>query len=82
MAELDSVLESFEVVKLRTGAGKKKLARALAENDVAPALDRPGRPCYVAQVVGHTALLYRRRAGDVVVDLESLRKDPGMDLLA
>jgi len=45
-------------------------------------LDRPNRPCFVAQVVGHTALLYRRRAGDVVVDLESLRKDPGMDLLA
>ena len=82
LAELDAVLESFEVVKLRTGAGKKKLARALAENEVAPALDRPNRPCYVAQVVGHTALLYRRRAGDAVVDLESLRKDPGMDLLA
>ena len=82
LAELDAVLESFELVKLKTGAGKKKLARALAENDVAPFLDRPGRPCYVAQVVGHTALLYRRREGEVVVDLEALRRDPGMDLLA
>ena len=82
LAELDAVLESFELVKLKTGAGKKKLARALAENEVAPFLDRPGRPCYVAQVVGHTALLYRRRDGAVVVDLEALRRDPGMDLLA
>ena len=82
LAELDAVLESFELVKLKTGAGKKKLARALAENDVVPFLDRPGRPCYVAQVVGHTALLYRRRDGEVVVDLEALRRDPGMDLLA
>ncbi len=82
LAELDAVLESFELVKVKTGAGKKKLARSLAENDVAPFLDRPGRPCYVAQVVGHTALLYRRRDGAVVVDLEALRRDPGMDLLA
>ena len=34
LAELDAVLESFELVKLRTGAGKKKAARALAENEV------------------------------------------------
>ena len=64
-----------------TGAGKKKAARALAEHEAAPALDQPGRPCYVAQVMGHTALLYRRRTGKAVVDLESLKKSDPNDLL-
>ena len=67
---------------MRTGAGKKKEARRLAEETLAPALDRADRPCYVAQVVGHTALLYRRRAGPPVVDLEALRKGDPNDLLA
>jgi len=81
LAELDLVLEANELVKVKTGAGKKKAARALAEHEAAPALDRPGRPCYVAQVVGHTALLYRRCAGKAVVGLESLKKSDPNDLL-
>ena len=79
---LDAALEAHELVKVRTGADKKKEARRLAEEELAPALDRANRPCYVAQVGGHTALLYRRRDGSPVVDLEALKRADPNDLLA
>ena len=53
----------------------------MADFALAPALTRGRRRCFVAQVIGHTALLYRRRAGRPVVDLDALvRADPN-DLL-
>lgn len=81
LGELDALLESRELVKVKMpGAGKKKNAKIIAETALAPALSRDGAPAYVAQVVGHTALLYRR-SRKPTLDLEAmLRSDPN-DLL-
>ena len=81
LGELDALLDARELVKVKMpGAGKKKNAKIIAETALAPALSRDGAPAYVAQVVGHTALLYRR-SRKPTLDLDAmLRSDPN-DLL-
>lgn len=81
--ELDVFLEAHELVKVKMpDVSKKKDAKAAAENVLAPALSTVARACHVAQVIGHTALLYRRSAAPTPkIDLEKALRDDPKDLL-
>lgn len=62
LGEIESVLRAHELVRVRTGARKKADARVVGDG-VAREIGAE-----VAQVLGHTVLLYRRRTSEDTAD--------------
>lgn len=60
LAQIDAALNEHELIKLRLrDVGSKKEAKIIAEELAS------GQRAHVAQVMGHTVLLYRRRAESI-----------------
>ena len=78
LTQLETLVAAHELVKVKTSAGKKKEAKALALNELIPAL---GENAHLIAVLGHTVILYRPNPTNPKIDLQGLlRRDPN-DLL-